>query len=1581
MDGNIVLPNPPPRPVSQDGKPQYFAWPNRQGGQEATYSVPSQTMAGFPPSAESEGIPTSEHNTMWHLGPDVKEERNDKDLNEYSEDQRSDIQGSPAGMRYPPPSSDQMLSAINCSTDDLHDTEGSLIEDAASISNGNRLEDGILGDGISMGTAQNYSLFEDHGGVVDPEAPPYISEAQLSPHNMEEHSPFVSMATMGGADMVIKKEPPERPRSATPQARKGPRPIARGRSSSLDSQLSTGSTASSGSDSKSTKKRAGRPARGSPSRHPVDCPQCGKTFSSSSSLAKHRSTHSEERKYVCQICGKAFKRQDHLNGHINTHRERKPFPCMVPGCDKSYCDTRSLRRHFELHHSELGPFYLPSPPSPQQVMTAMTRGVPPAASSMPPPPTSRDPQPSYTQAGEVAAPTTEISAPRPPEEAEVTSSQAQQRSHGEAMQSLAQFARRAQQHQPQPPAYQERPPQPGASYSGWALQDQPTGGTQPRYTVNLDSFFASQLVAAANGGAVSSTQMVLPQQVFSQPPPAYMPPTSQATSHSQMAQAQIPQAANLANRAQGVSQAQMVQAANQVHMIQAANQAQMAPAANQAHAVQSGMQVQMSQATDQTQMQMAQAANQRQMAQAVSQAQMAQATTQMQMAQAANQVQMIKVENQAHATTQAQLGHVSNQMQVSHNQQHEAAANRVQVVQPTPQLQYNQAANNAQVAQRLAQAQAQAVDVKREVPAPPTGFGTTQGGPWQQSFPYELQALLTSNHSQWSRQAPVPGGKSVPAQTTTAVPQKPVECQTCGRQFRSLPALNGHMRLHGGYEKNKKKDPSSESLAALTQTVASIGKEERATPEQLGESAHPVLQSLVMGTATAASMATGHPSTSNPALLHHGAGLGNESGTVLSDFLYPSKEGAPSVKTEIRLPETTTHLPGSYSALKRQHQVVSHRGQSSQSDSEGPPELERMDFPNYEATLLSQRQQPQLSPVTSSTDSTKEIANVVASLLAQDFSNQGSYPTQSTTVGSSASQQQSHGSSSVSFSLPFTSAGFTIPTNYASEASTIIYSAQPVRSQASSTGEVWRTPVISVSPVLPKKIKPETDTLGPQAPESTAPPVPRKRKPPALNIPDSVNAHVAVGPIVYQSHMRSPRALNGDFIFTQAQGAEPPPYTPPPMLSPIRVGSGLYFSTFCKNENEKLLTPAPRQPSTPFLSPSPNLLFSRQWSWQEAGVRPKVNVGPNFQADSRQIPECNRNKVDALKEEEKAELVFHPECVEKLTDKEVRAYLEAACSKIAPLGGRNKEYAFHLLYRCNGDIMTAVPKLMTKPALLPKDSFMQTYHYSGSTRWNKKDKTNFEEAIKQYGKSFSDFKEFLPNKTVDQCVEFYYRWKHTTGKKDKVILGRTRLQARRAEEAQWGRSISFDSEVETPRILPQFVSPDSSFVKPSSPTPEPSHVFCCTIEGCNATFPTRQGLNGHTRVHGGTGNNNQTAKKNSKPDNGKKKRKRRRSNSLSPPPSNASATSHESGESSMTGATTVEGEGDFPCRICGKVFHKVKSRSAHMKTHRKVDREEEKPTDKIHVPEASKVSVLPDRAIPMSNHMHTSEEDLQDAFE
>ena len=41
------------------------------------------------------------------------------------------------------------------------------------------------------------------------------------------------------------------------------------------------------------------------------------------------------------------------NGHIMTHSSKKPYECKFVGCDKSYCDARSLRRHLENHHQQL----------------------------------------------------------------------------------------------------------------------------------------------------------------------------------------------------------------------------------------------------------------------------------------------------------------------------------------------------------------------------------------------------------------------------------------------------------------------------------------------------------------------------------------------------------------------------------------------------------------------------------------------------------------------------------------------------------------------------------------------------------------------------------------------------------------------------------------------------------------------------------------------------------------------------------------------------------------------------------------------------------------------------------------------------------------------------------------------------------------------------------------------------------------------------------------------------------------------------------------------------------------------------
>jgi len=59
--------------------------------------------------------------------------------------------------------------------------------------------------------------------------------------------------------------------------------------------------------------QAVRPSvEGHGARSVIRCPICSKLFNNSSALAKHKLTHSDERKYTCNKCSKAFKRQDHL---------------------------------------------------------------------------------------------------------------------------------------------------------------------------------------------------------------------------------------------------------------------------------------------------------------------------------------------------------------------------------------------------------------------------------------------------------------------------------------------------------------------------------------------------------------------------------------------------------------------------------------------------------------------------------------------------------------------------------------------------------------------------------------------------------------------------------------------------------------------------------------------------------------------------------------------------------------------------------------------------------------------------------------------------------------------------------------------------------------------------------------------------------------------------------------------------------------------------------------------------------------------------------------------------------------------
>jgi uncharacterized C2H2 Zn-finger protein len=90
-----------------------------------------------------------------------------------------------------------------------------------------------------------------------------------------------------------------------------------------------------------------------------------------------------------------------------------------------------------------------------------------------------------------------------------------------------------------------------------------------------------------------------------------------------------------------------------------------------------------------------------------------------------------------------------------------------------------------------------------------------------------------------------------------------------------------------------------------------------------------------------------------------------------------------------------------------------------------------------------------------------------------------------------------------------------------------------------------------------------------------------------------------------------------------------------------------------------------------------------------------------------------------------------------------------------------------------------------------------------------------------------------------------------------------------------------------------------------SPTPLPPPQFTCTFEGCNVSCSSKQSLKRHMRKHQEKPQSSPSAPRKPRP--------------TTP---------------SRSPVYDEYGEEIFPCRLCGRVFAKVKSRSAHMKSHK-----------------------------------------------
>ncbi|XP_058843477.1 mitotic deacetylase-associated SANT domain protein-like, partial [Acipenser ruthenus] len=407
----------------------------------------------------------------------------------------------------------------------------------------------------------------------------------------------------------------------------------------------------------------------------------------------------------------------------------------------------------------------------------------------------------------------------------------------------------------------------------------------------------------------------------------------------------------------------------------------------------------------------------------------------------------------------------------------------------------------------------------------------------------------------------------------------------------------------------------------------------------------------------------------------------------------------------------------------------------------------------------------------------------------------------------------------------------------------------------------------------------------------------------------------------YQSHLRSPVRL-ADNPFSM------PPYTPPPILSPVREGSGLYFSTIRSSATSNSL-PAPT-PATP-KSVTRSLLRSNSseitppvlplmGDATPVSIEPRINIGHRYQAE---IPEL-RERLQAQQDEHKADLVWKP--LQELETKQshqdtMRSLMSLACSSALCGGGTNQELALHCLHESKGDILGALALLLLKKPIFQKNHPLADYHYAGSDKWTSSEKWNFNNGISAYKKDFFLVQKLVRTKTVVQCVEFYYTYKK------QVKIGRNGTLIFGDSDILDGRDTQDDAEInvkssqrygptsrETPRQEEEVNS--KQWEDPANSMQD------STLARVTHTLPANE-------------NASEVLVMRSQEVLNMEKKKEPPPRTRLPPPPPKPRSDPPPTDKRKTGAVNQVQDQDsiFPCKKCGRVFYKVKSRSAHMKSH------------------------------------------------